>query len=217
VLICSAPTAAPLALKILYLIRHGQTEFNKLHIVQGGGVDSDLNDTGRAQATAFYKHYHHVPFDCIFTSSLKRTHQSVAAFIDKGIPWEILPGLNEINWGDREGQRITPEEDAYYHWVLDQWRLGRTDLPIEGGESPLQVQKRQLPAIRQMMEHEHTLLICMHGRAMRILLCTLLQYPLSCMDHFEHENLCLYQLCYTGRLFRIEKFNDTQHLASIIA
>ena len=41
-------------MKEIYIIRHGETELNRLGIVQGRGVDSDLNDTGRAQAEAFY-------------------------------------------------------------------------------------------------------------------------------------------------------------------
>jgi len=42
--------------KTIYFIRHGETEYNKLGIVQGSGVDSELNENGRAQAQAFYNH-----------------------------------------------------------------------------------------------------------------------------------------------------------------
>ncbi len=203
--------------KTIYFIRHGQTDYNKQGIVQGGGVDSDLNDLGRLQAAAFFNMYETIPFAKIYTSALKRTHQSVQNFIDKGIPWEILPGLNEISWGNREGQRITPEEDVYYHWVLEQWRNGNDTLKIEGGESPEDVQKRQIPAIQHIViqANEDNVLVCMHGRAMRVLLCTILNYPLRKMDDFEHENLCLYKVIHTGSIFRIELFNDTTHLHSI--
>ena len=54
----------------------------------------------------------------------------------------------------------------------------------------------------------------MHGRAMRILLTTLLRYPLSAMNLFEHHNLCLYKLHYTGGLFSVELFDDTTHLVN---
>ena len=43
--------------KTIYFIRHGQTELNRLNIVQGSGVDSELNDFGRHQARAFYDYY----------------------------------------------------------------------------------------------------------------------------------------------------------------
>jgi broad specificity phosphatase PhoE len=55
----------------------------------------------------------------------------------------------------------------------------------------------------------------MHGRAIRILLCQLLHYPLKSMDMFEHENLCLYLLNYTGSMFTVEKYCDTKHLKGI--
>ena len=51
----------------------------------------------------------------------------------------------------------------------------------------------------------------MHGRAMRILLTLMLNYPLKSMDTFEHSNLGLYELTYTGTMFTVDKFNDTSH------
>lgn len=158
--------------------------------------------------------YRDVPFDKIYTSALKRTKESVQDFIDMGISHESLTGLNEISWGSKEGQRITPEEDAYYHWMLKEWQKGNTSERITGGESPNDVVLRQRSAIDYMMskEDEETILICMHGRAMRILLCELLNYPLKSMDMFEHHNLCLYQLDFTGSMFAIKKHNDKTHL-----
>jgi len=207
-----------LSSKKIYLIRHGQTDFNKQNIVQGSGVDTDLNERGRAQAQAFYDYYQHLHFDKVYTSALKRSQQSVKGFIDKGLPWEALAGLNEISWGTKEGQRITPDEDEYYHFMLKQWQLGNTTLRIEKGESPEDVVVRMKPAVDLIMSRpeEETILVCMHGRAIRILLCYLLNYPLKSMDMFEHENLCLYQLNYTGSMFSVEKFNDTRHLAGIV-
>lgn len=200
--------------KKIYLIRHGQTDFNLKGIVQGSGVDSSLNDRGRAQAEAFYETYKNIPFDKIYTSALRRTRESVVGFIEKGIPTESLSGLNEISWGTKEGQPITPEEDAYYHWMLDQWRLGNTHERIEGGESPEDVTKRQDAALTHILNqsNEENVLICMHGRAIRILLCRLLNYPLKSMDMFEHENLCLYLLEQGGSCFTVRKYNDTTHL-----
>jgi broad specificity phosphatase PhoE len=200
--------------KKIYLVRHGQTDFNLKGIVQGSGINSSLNERGRLQAAAFFNAYGNLKFDRIYTSALKRTVETVQPFIDAGIDFEQLEGLNEISWGSKEGQPITAEEDAYYHWMLKQWQQGKTALRIEGGESPEDVARRQLPAIAHIMgrTQERSVLVCMHGRAMRILLCQLLNYPLRSMDTFEHENLCLYQLNHTGTLFTVEKFNHTKHL-----
>lgn len=200
--------------KKIYLIRHGQTDFNLRGIVQGSGVDTSLNDKGRAQARAFFQAYRHIPFDKIYTSALKRSVESVQAFIDLGLPYEKLAALNEISWGNNEGQAITLEEDAYYHRMLKLWGEGKTDLRIEGGESPDEVAARQRQAITYIMNkpEEKTILICMHGRAIRILLCQLMNRPLHDMDSFEHQNLCLYLMNYNGSSFTIEKHNDVVHL-----
>lgn len=200
--------------KKIYIIRHGQTDFNLQSIVQGSGVDSSLNERGQAQARAFFDHYKTVPFDKVYTSSLKRTRETVQGFLDLGIPSEALSGLNEISWGTKEGFKITPDEDQYYHYMLRQWQLGNTTLKIEGGESPDDVVKRMQPAIDHIMARteEQTVLVCMHGRAIRILLCLLLHYPLKSMDMFEHENLCLYMLQYSDNVFTVKLQNDTNHL-----
>lgn len=200
--------------KKIYLIRHGQTDYNLQNIVQGSGVDTDLNSKGLAQAEAFFKAYGTVPFDKVYTSSLKRSQQSVRRFLELGLPHEALSGLNEISWGTKEGHKITPDEDEYYHHMLKQWQLGDTSLKIENGESPEDVVIRMKPAVDHIMSKpgEKTVLICMHGRAIRILLCVLMNYPLKSMDMFEHENLGLYLLNYTGSMFQVERYNDTAHL-----
>ncbi len=181
--------------------------------MQGSGIDSSLNDNGQTQAKAFFSAYGNVPFDKIYTSCLKRSSESVKDFIALGIPLETNSGLNEISWGKKEGQVITPDEDAYYYWMLKQWQEGNTTLRIEGGESPEEVALRQKPLIESIKRSDaKTILICMHGRAMRILLCQLFHYPLRSMDVFEHANLCLYQLNFSGNSFSIEKHNDVRHL-----
>jgi broad specificity phosphatase PhoE len=203
--------------KKIYIVRHGQTDFNMRGIVQGSGINSSLNEQGRGQAKAFFEHFKHVQFDRIYTSALKRTVETVQSFIDLGIPTESMAGLNEISWGNKEGQKITPEEDAYYHWMLRQWQEGNTSLKIEGGESPDDVAARQRPAIERILsrEEDKNILVCMHGRAIRIILCQLLNYPLKSMDIFEHENLCLYVLNRTGSMFSVEKYNYTGHLVGL--
>ncbi|HPH47050.1 MAG TPA: histidine phosphatase family protein, partial [Chryseolinea sp.] len=92
--------------KKIYIVRHGQTDFNLNNIVQGSGVNSSLNDRGRAQGQAFFDTYKDIQFDKIYTSALVRTKESIQKFIDLGIPFESLSGLNEISWGTKEGEKI---------------------------------------------------------------------------------------------------------------
>jgi len=71
--------------KIIYIVRHGETDFNRKGIVQGGGVDAPLNELGRQQAQAFYDIYKDVLFEIVLTSKLQRTHQTVQPFLEMGL------------------------------------------------------------------------------------------------------------------------------------
>lgn len=200
--------------KKIYLIRHGETDYNLKGIVQGSGVDASLNATGRSQAASFYQLYKDVPFKKIYTSALKRSIESVQSFIDQGIPWEKYSGLNEISWGEKDGKIVSSEDDKYYKSILAEWSRGNVDVRIEGGESPADVQIRIQKVIDIIVSRpeEDVILICMHGRAMRILLSWILHRDLSCMDDFHHQNLCLYLLNYSSEGFSVEKLNDAEHL-----
>ena len=129
-------------LKKIYLLRHGQTDYNLQGVVQGSGIDAPINATGRAQAEAFFGAYREVQFDQLYHSALIRTQQSIQGFIDLGIPVTSLVELNEISWGNYEGTPMTPEEGEYYRMMLHQWQQGNLDYAIAGGESPNSVAER---------------------------------------------------------------------------
>ena len=205
-------------MKELYIIRHGETELNRLGIVQGRGVNADLNDTGIAQAAAFFNKYHEVKFDKIYTSSLKRTHQTVKGFIDLGLPWEQLDGLDELAWGEWEGKPNTEEAREAFREVVRQWQLGNYDAKFEGGESPNDVGVRLSKAIEHIKKqaHEKCVLICMHGRAMRLILCILLNKPFSDMEEFPHSNTTLYRLKFDDKKFTLLDSNNTSHLEQLL-
>ena len=200
--------------KTLYIVRHGQTDLNKQGIVQGRGRDTDLNDEGRRQANQFYEAYKDVPFDKIYISELKRTQQSIQQFIDLGLPYVKLAGLDELAWGIHEGQPATPETKAAFLQLMRDWLDGKLDEKFEGGESPNEVKARQLEALDVIMSHpeEITVLVCMHGRALRLLMCILTNQPLTQMDNFPHQNLVLYKVTYDGSQFEIVEANNAKHL-----
>ena len=62
---------------------------------------------------------------------------------------------------------------------------------------------------------EKNILVCMHGRAIRILMCYLTNTPLSEMDQFGHKNTSLYLLQFDGSDYSIEMANDQSHLIGI--
>lgn len=204
--------------KKIFLIRHGQTDYNKRGVVQGSGIDAPLNETGINQAEAFYQAYKDLPFQKVYTSVLQRSIQSVDSFIQTGLPHSKLSGLNEINWGEKEGKVANEGDHKYYTNIIKSWREGKLDRAIPGGESPVMVLERQKPALQHILNDEEELvLVCMHGRAMRILLCLMLNKSLSQMDQYEHANLCLYVLEYNydNRLFKLIVNNEQSHLGKL--
>lgn len=183
-------------------------------LMQGRGIDTDLNEVGRQQAAHFFKTYQDVPFDKIYTSTLKRAHQTVRPFLEKGIPWEQLPGLDEIDWGNSEGRKLGPGTMERFHSVAKSWTEGRYEDALPGGESALEVSQRQREALDHILsrDDEKQVLICMHGRALRLLMCLLTGKELREMEAFPHQNLSLYKVKYEEGLFEILDFNNLSHL-----
>ncbi len=203
--------------KTIYLIRHGQTDFNERGIVQGSGIDSLLNANGHRQAELFYHAYKHVPFTEIYTSTLQRTHQTVAPFITNGFKNHVIvPEFNEINWGMMEGVEPSEEATQNFQQILQTWRSGNLDTAVENGETPNQLYNRQFAGLQKLEQNwpGSPVLICMHGRAMRSFLCLLTGHPLQNMDDFEHSNVCLYHLQKgdNDRHYQILLHNCTRHL-----
>ena len=205
--------------KTIYIIRHGQTDFNKQGIIQGSGVDTELNETGRKQGQNFYDYYRLTKFDKIYISKLQRTAQTVAPFRAKGIEIEVIPELNEINWGIMEGAKPTPASHQKFLHTVNEWAKGNLDVRVENGESANEMYSRQKAGFEKIMsrETESQILICMHGRAMRSFICLLTGTPLKHMDRFEHGNVCLYVLEKEAeeQYFRILVRNSRAHLHTI--
>lgn len=201
----------------LYILRHGQTELNRLSIVQGSGVDSELNDMGYTQAKAFYEAHKHVDFDLVVTSKLRRTHQTVQGFLDKNIPWEQTADVNEISWGIHEGQPQSPEQNERYYNMINAWQAGDLDASIESGESARQLQARIERFIAWVKTRpERRILVATHGRAIRCLITSLKGLPLTAMEQMEHSNTGLYVAhLQADGTWAFELENDTSHLNDV--
>lgn len=205
-------------MKRIFIIRHGETDHNRNGYIQGSGIDAPLNTYGRQQADAFYNYYKNVKFDKVYTSELCRTKESVKKFSESGIPTEHHNGLNEISWGSYEGKKVSGSLKKYYLKMVKNWNEGILDCGIEKGESPLDVVERQQDILEKITNNnkEEKILICMHGRAMRILLCQLMGLPLTKMDRFDHHNLGLYLAGFpkneTFKSVNLEKHNCILHL-----
>jgi broad specificity phosphatase PhoE len=199
----------------LYIIRHGQTDHNARGIIQGKGVDLSLNSKGRQQAMAFFKAYKHVPFDMLYSSSLKRAQETIEPFKQLGIPHQSFKELDEISWGEYEGTVATNQSDVVFQSLVNRWRSGDIHAkPSPTGESPFDLQQRQQSFINNLLATKYKkILIATHGRFIRVFMCTLTGKPLSEMENFPHSNLCLYKvnLMSNGK-FEIEMSCDSEHL-----
>jgi phosphoserine phosphatase len=218
----------------LYIIRHGETALNRQNIVQGSGVDSDLNATGRRQAEFFFNYYQNIDFDLVVTSALKRTHQTVAPFLQhfglrnptifdvnkaettsfKNREWVQLHELNEISWGINEGKTANPESEGYFRKLMEDWLSGVYDSRIEGGESAAELRARVQKFVDfiKTQSDKKNILVCTHGRTLLCLLTILNEHPLSKMNDFRHQNTGLYKAHFIGDEFVFELENDARHL-----
>jgi broad specificity phosphatase PhoE len=198
------------------LVRHGQTEWNKLGKFQGQ-VDIPLNEQGLAQAQDAARAAQAWGPTSIYASPLSRTIQ-VAEEIGRRVSLPVRPDprLKELDLGKLDG--ITGEEMRRdWHGVYQAWHENPGDVPMPGGESLAQVQSRAWEAILEI-ESRHgdddVLVVVSHNFTIRTIVTKLLGIPWS---HFHNMALSLGSLSVIesgqrGR--RLLTYNSTGHLAS---
>ncbi|MDC0584362.1 histidine phosphatase family protein [Bacteroidales bacterium] len=202
--------------KTLYITRHGETDYNKAGLVQGQGIDIDLNELGMAQGRAFCDKYKSTPFKKVYTSNLIRTWQTVDGIIKTGLPWEKLADLNEMNYGVYEGKpiEVTPGDKLFD--VKNNWFDGNYEAKVEKGESPMDVVHREKRAINVILadKDESPVLVCMHGRALRIMLSWMLKTEIRDMENYKTPNTCVYimEYDYDTKEFTCKEAANVDHL-----
>lgn len=201
--------------KMYYFVRHGETDYNSRRIVQGSGIDSDLNKNGLLQSQKLYEYYKNISFEIVIASCLKRSGQTVAPFINSFAPiYERTDLINEICWGVHEGQAGNQQMKDNYQKMVDQWAIGNFDAALEGAESARQLAQRCLRFLSALvLRVENTVLICTHGRTLRCLVCLMKGQHLRHMEDVTHDNTGVFQVTYEsdkGFTFLME--NDTSHL-----
>ena len=123
----------------LYIFRHGQTNGNVNNIVQGAGVDIPLNETGHKQAQNLAQKLQPEKLDIIYSSPMIRareTAQTVAS-VSK-IPVEVMPGLEEVHYGEAEGMYSEEAHQKYadiFAVIQDQTNPQWREVHIPGAES----------------------------------------------------------------------------------
>lgn len=202
---------------VLYLVRHGETEYNRRRIVQGRGVDAELNETGHQQAAALATRFADVRLHAIYASSLRRAQQTAAAVHQhhSTVPVEHLADLDEMAWGRYEGMGASDELTAAFARFHEQWGSGQFDDRVPGGESILEVETRARRALDYIVSRHagQQVLVVTHGRFLRVLLASALDgYGLQCMQEFAHSNTGVNHVRLSGGRFEALRLNCTAHL-----
>jgi probable phosphoglycerate mutase len=198
-------------------VRHGETEYNRRGVVQGGGIDSTLNETGVSQAEALAGRLSTAPVDTVYASTMRRAKQTadVVAGPHEPVSRTYLRDLAEMDWGVFEGEPPSSERAEAMGAVKDRWRQGEYDYGVEGGESIRDVEVRARRAMHHIVTREHgnTAVVVTHGRYLRVLLASLLDdYGLGDMHRLDHDNTCVNRVVHADGQFRADLLNCTAHL-----
>jgi uncharacterized phosphatase len=147
---------------LLYLVRHGETDWNLARRIQGS-TDIPLNDTGRAQAAASGRLLARRQWDAVYASPLSRALETAAIIArETGLPAPLPePALVERNYGEAEG--MTGAE-------IDERFPGGAEVP--GRESREQVVERVMPALHALAQRHpgESIIFVSHGGVIRSVL-----------------------------------------------
>ena len=198
-----------------FVVRHGETEWNKLGRFQGH-TDISLNDRGLSQARETAVASEDWGYTAIYSSPLVRTVQ-VAEEIAKVTPMLVSqePGLKELSLGDLEG--VTGEE-MRNDWpdLFAAWRTEPEKMSMPNGESLGELRDRTWQVIldiEQKHSSDDSIVVISHNFAIRSIVNELLGMPLA---YFHRMSLNLASVCTfdsdeRGR--RLTGYNSTSHLS----
>ena len=146
----------------LYLVRHGETDWNRQHRIQGSS-DIPLNETGRAQAERTGKLLSRRNWDELYSSPLSRAFETgtiLGKAVGLGAP-TALAEIAERRYGEAEG--LTDRElDVRYPGTM----------AVPGRESRSEVISRVMPALVRIAaaKRDRRIIITTHGGVIRSVL-----------------------------------------------
>ncbi|WP_112179862.1 MULTISPECIES: alpha-ribazole phosphatase [Paraliobacillus] len=180
----------------LYLIRHGQTDWNIVGTIQGS-KDVELNSTGISQAEELSKKIVETDysFSKVYSSHQKRATKTAKILSDTTKTECIeIKGLEEINLGEWEGlswaeiQKVYPSE-------FSEWYKNRRNTKPPGGESYQEMLMRVLKTLRKIVDsNEENILIVTHSAVIMCLQCYLTNTPFEEMTKFKTDNMSITEI-----------------------
>lgn len=167
----------------LYLVRHGETEWNQRGLFQGT-TDIPLNQSGRDQAAAAALALRDIPFDAAFCSPLSRA-QETARILLGGRPVPVTPDerLREISFGAGEGRSVPETRRSPGTPLYDFLCAPERYVPPEGGEPLASLFARTEAFIREtalpLEGRCQAVLVAAHGAVNRAILNRVLGLPME--------------------------------------
>lgn len=202
-------------MKHVYIIRHGETDNNKNHKLQGRGINASINEAGRLQGGEIAYALKDVPIQKVVVSSLVRTLETATPLINQKKPIvEHYTELDEMNFGKWEGAYFNDVKKEI-HEINSRWMSGEVTAEVEGGESPQQVFNRAGAKVLEVLSNstEEHIAFMIHGRLIRILLSEFLGKGLRNMHLIKHQNGAINHLTWNGESFEVVKLNMIDHLS----
>lgn len=158
----------------LYIIRHGETQWNVEGRLQGQ-TDIELNENGIRLARITAEGMRDIPFDLAITSSLSRARKTAELILmGRNLPIIEDERLRELSFGDWEGRGCHKENFELPERFWEFYRSPFTFLPGEGGETIPALCERTGEFWEELIHNpdyqDKTILIASHGCAVRALL-----------------------------------------------
>lgn len=158
----------------LYLVRHGETDWNRMGRLQGM-TDIPLNDLGRAQAQTAAAALREVPFDAAFCSPLSRARETARILLgERPVPVTPDERLREISFGVGEGWTLAEGRDVPGTEIHDLLYAPERYQPPERGETFQELYARTGNFVREvLLPLEGTcqaVLVAAHGAVNRAIL-----------------------------------------------
>ncbi len=205
----------------LYLVRHGETEWNSLRRVQGR-TDIDLNERGIRQAKAAAAYLKDKGIGAVYSAPLRRAFDTALEIAKiAGIPnVTVLGGLTEINFGAWEGK--TDEELSTHfpeHWSDWNWVLCPELCREIGAESAMEILERALDcvdAIRKENAPGAAVAAISHTMPIKLIVAHSIGLPMSRIRDIRLDNCgtSLLEIHEDGKT-TLRGWNNTSYLGGI--
>ena len=196
------------------LVRHGETEWNRLRRIQGGNSNTPLNEKGEQQAESLALRLRSEGIQAIYSSPLQRsldTAQAIARHYQMEV--DLEPDLIELNLGELEGTLIDDLGKSYNELLITNSQ-GEVLPRLPGGESLIEVQQRAWSVIQGLVSQhpEGVIVVVSHYFAILTIICSALNLPLSQMGRLRVGPGSISTLIFDEQAPRLVLFNDTCHL-----